>query len=148
MVASEPVLGPRLSFWLSWTALGVGWVLWEADTGMETGLQKSCAKKRRKSDCASRAVRLGCRSCRPDPVSARLWEAPERGPCGGEASSLRGSGQTFAIQPCSSLSFWKVWLGSESVGWSHTSDRILYRERIWATQFYFIHTCLQWIQVR
>ena len=68
----------------SWSWLNsLGSRHWDGDRTAEKLCKKK--KKRRKSDCTSRAVRLGCRSCGPDAIFARLWAAPERGPCGGEA---------------------------------------------------------------
>ena len=86
---------------------------------METGLQKICAKKkkkRRKSDCTSRAVRLGCRSCGPDAIFARLWAAPERGPCGGEALNWEEVARPLQFSLARHCPSENCALGSETVG--------------------------------
>ena len=124
----------------SWSQLNsLGSRHWDGDRTAEN-LCKKKKKKRRKSDCTSRAVRLGCRSCGPDAIFARLWAAPERGPCGGEALNWEEVARPLQFSLARHCPSENCALGSETVGWPPTSDWILYREGIWARQFYFIHT--------
>ena len=130
----------------SWSWLNsLGSRHWDGDRTAE----KLCKKKKKKEE-----VWLHKQSCQARMQKLRTWcylcqavGSSRARSLWWRGSELGGSVQAFAIQPCSSSPSGNCALGSETAGWPPTSDWILYRERIWARQFYFIHTCLQWIQV-
>lgn len=79
-LVGDPILDPHLSYRLSWTTLGMSWVLWEADTGI--GLQKAFVKgKWRKEDCEP-----WCRSGKQTDKQINKTSARPRGRCRGSSA--------------------------------------------------------------